>query len=69
MKFQLSCAPRALAPFEKETSVEECGGGLRAAVFFPSSYGSKNGGPEATATVLALSNSKLMGYILFPSQP
>ena len=29
--------PAELAPFEKKTSVEGCGGGLQAAVFFPSS--------------------------------
>ena len=35
---------------------------------FLRAYGSKNGGSEATATVLALSNSKSMDYVLFPSQ-
>ena len=34
---QVSSTPEALAPFEKETSVEGRGGGLQAAVFFPSS--------------------------------
>ena len=33
---------------------------------FLRAYGSKDGGTEATATVLALSNSKSMDYVLFP---
>ena len=37
MKFQLSGPPAELAPFEKKTSVEGCGGVLPAAVFFSSS--------------------------------
>ena len=35
--FSLVGPPAELAPFEKKTSVEGCGGGLQAAVFFPSS--------------------------------
>ena len=35
--FRLVGPPALLAPFEKETLVEGRGGGLRAAVFFPSS--------------------------------
>ena len=35
--FRLVGPPAELAPFEKKTSVEGCGGGLQAAVFFPSS--------------------------------
>ena len=50
MKFQVSPATGCAGSYRKETSVEGRGGGLGAASFLRA-FGSKNGGPEATATV------------------
>ena len=64
MKFQRSRVPSCAVPIENETSVEERSGGLRTAVFFPSSLWLET----AARRPPLLSQYRSMGCALFPSQ-
>ena len=63
MKFQLSPAPAALPHSRKKLQSRGVAVASGPPCSFLRAYGSKNGGPEATATVLALSSSKSMNYV------
>ena len=70
MKFQLSTAPGCRPPDRtgKKLQSRDVAVASVPPCSFLRAYGSKNGGTEATATVLALSNSKSIGYLLFSSK-